>query len=79
MVTATAILKDKYKVSRAYLFVGYVPKYQDLYNFLRGCGFILVFKPISIPKDGEPKGNVDADLVLHAMINIISQLIMKSQ
>ena len=30
--------------------------------------FILIFKPILDDKRGRPKGNVDADLVLHAMI-----------
>lgn len=61
-------LKDKYNVSRAYLFIGYVSENQELYKFLQECGYVLIFKPILISKNGQPKGNVDADLVLHAMI-----------
>jgi len=61
-------LKEKYYVSKAYLFIGYVPENQELYKSLQEYGYVLVFKPILIPKDGKPKGNVDADLVLRAMI-----------
>jgi len=61
-------LQDKYKVSKAFLFIGYIPKYQSLYNILQGFGYILVFKPTLQKPDGNVKGNVDAELVLHAMI-----------
>lgn len=61
-------LKEKYNVSKAYLFIGYVPENQELYKSLQEYGYILVFKPLLIPKDGKPKGNVDADLVLRTMI-----------
>lgn len=60
-------LKDKYKVSKAYLFVGYIEKNQKMYNALESHGYILVFKP-TIVKKNETKGNVDAELVLHTMI-----------
>ncbi len=62
-------LKEKYAVKRAYLFLGYLPENQDLYNSLQEYGYVLVFKPILKAKDGEVKGNVDADLVLQAMID----------
>lgn len=61
-------LADKYGVGRAYLFIGYIPKYQALYMSLQQAGFILVQKPVLPIKAGAPKGNVDADLVLHSMI-----------
>ncbi len=61
-------LKEKYLVTRAYLFIGYVPHNQTLYTNLQEDGYILVFKPtLSLP-DGTVKGNVDAELVLHTMI-----------
>ena len=61
-------LLDKYGVSKAFLFIGYVYQNQDLYTSLQKQGYILVFKPtLSLP-DGRVKGNVDAELVLHAMI-----------
>ena len=62
-------LKEKYRVSIAYLFIGYIPANQDLYSSLQEDGYILVFKPTLPNKDGEVKGNVDADLVLQAMID----------
>ncbi len=62
-------LKEKYNVLVAYLFIGYVQDNQDLYSFLQGVGYVLIFKPTLPDKDGEVKGNVDADLVLQAMID----------
>lgn len=62
-------LKEKYNVSVAYLFIGYVQANQDLYSFLQGAGYVLIFKPTLPDKDGEVKGNIDADLVLQAMID----------
>ncbi len=62
-------LKEKYNISRVYLFVGYIPANQDLYSFLQGAGYVLIFKPTLPDKDGKVKGNVDADLVLQAMID----------
>jgi len=62
-------LKEKYNVSTAYLFIGYVPTNQDLYFSFQKAGFVLVFKPTIPNENGEIKGNVDADLVLRAMID----------
>ena len=61
-------LSDKYGVTRAFLFIGYVPTNQDLYTALQQQGYILIFKPTLVLKNGRIKGNVDAELVLHAMI-----------
>ncbi len=62
-------LKEKYCISKAYLFIGYIPSNQDLYSFLQGVGYVCVFKPTLPNKKGEVKGNIDADLVLQAMID----------
>ena len=62
-------LKEKYGVSTAYLFLGYIPSNQDLYSSLQKAGYVLVFKPLLPNENGEVKGNVDADLVLQAMID----------
>ena len=62
-------LRDKYRVARAYLFIGYLPQNQRLYTTLQQKGHILVFKPVLQRGSGAPKGNVDADLVLRAMID----------
>ena len=61
-------LSDKYGVVRAFLFIGYVPTNQNLYTALQEQGYILIFKPTLILKNGRIKGNVDAELVLHAMV-----------
>ena len=61
-------IADKYGISKAFLFIGYVPENQTLYTSLQKYGYILVFKPTLKLPDGRVKGNVDAELVLHAMI-----------
>jgi len=61
-------LKEKYKVSQAFLFIGFIPENQDLYSSLQKDGYILIFKPVLFNNERQPKGNVDADLVLQAMI-----------
>jgi uncharacterized LabA/DUF88 family protein len=63
-------LKEKYSVSTAYMFLGYIPTNDSLYELLQKAGFILKFKPVIPDEVGKPKGNVDADLVLQAMIDI---------
>ncbi|OQY66266.1 hypothetical protein B6D29_02940 [Microgenomates bacterium UTCPR1] len=59
-------LKAKYKVDKAYLFIGYKEEYSSLYNHLKGAGFNIIFKPTLDP-NGKTKGNVDAELVLNAV------------
>lgn len=61
-------LEDKYHVAKAFLFIGYIATNQNLYTSLQKDGFILIFKPTLILPSGKPKGNVDAELVLHTMI-----------
>ncbi|MEK7218062.1 MAG: NYN domain-containing protein [Patescibacteria group bacterium] len=64
-------LKDKFKIEKAFLFIGYIPGNEGLYASLQKAGFILIFKPtLEVKREGKliTKGNVDAELVLHAMI-----------
>jgi len=61
-------LNNKYQVQRAYIFIGYVAGNEFMYAKLQQAGFILVFKPTMELPDGSIKGNVDAELVLHAML-----------
>lgn len=61
-------LKEKYHVEKAFLFLGFIPTNQKLYTILQKYGYIIIFKPTLVRKDGEVKGNVDAELVLHTMI-----------
>jgi uncharacterized LabA/DUF88 family protein len=73
-------LGDKYGVTKAYMFIGYVPEYEDIYEKMHVAGYAVVLKPtfdMSRPQpeerthpNGEEKkvkGNVDADMVLWAM------------
>ncbi|MDO8626756.1 MAG: NYN domain-containing protein [Candidatus Magasanikbacteria bacterium] len=61
-------LREKYSIQQAYLFIGYLPGNQHLYTALQMAGYICVFKPTLELPDGTVKGNVDAELVLHTMI-----------
>jgi len=61
-------LHDKYDVAKAFLFIGYVPTNESLYTSLQEYGYILIFKPTLPLPDGNVKGNIDTELVLHSMI-----------
>ncbi len=60
-------LREKYHVEQAYLFLGMMPKYKDLYTRLQVQGYTLVFKEVIFGADGKAKGNCDADIVVLAM------------
>ncbi|OGL65995.1 hypothetical protein A2753_02030 [Candidatus Uhrbacteria bacterium RIFCSPHIGHO2_01_FULL_47_11] len=62
-------LKEKYGVATAYLFIGFIPHFQNLYASLQKDGYILKFKPVLPSKDGSHKGNVDADMVLQIAVD----------
>lgn len=64
-------LQDKYKVDKAFLFIGFIEDNQLLYTYLQKAGYICIFKPTlrtSQHKKIQVKGNVDAELVLHTML-----------
>mgnify|MGYP001594991640 CR=1 FL=1 len=63
-------LKEKYSVTTAYLFIGFIQTNQDLYSELQKAGFVCIFKPIIFDGEGKAKGNCDADLVLKVMIEL---------
>ena len=65
-------LRNKYNVSKAYLFIGHVDGNESLYTFLQESGYIIIFKPTLEKHEKDKviiKGNVDAELVLHTMIH----------
>ncbi len=59
-------LKDKYDVSKAYLFLGYLKNNEAMYQNFRSYGYDLIFKDVVMDTTGKPKGNVDAELVLQS-------------
>ena len=65
-------LITKYNVKKTFLFIGYIRGNQSLYTYLQSVGYICIFKPtLELKEDKNEvkvKGNVDAELVLHAMI-----------
>src|SRR3989338_9857476 len=60
-------LREKYEVSRAYLFLGYIPKNEKMYKLLENADFVLCFKKVT-NVHGEIKGNVDVNLTLKAIL-----------
>lgn len=62
-------LKEKYNVTKAYLFIGFIEKNYSLYKSLQEKGYILIFKPTFQNSNVGVKGNCDAELVLQAMID----------
>ncbi len=74
-------LKDKYNVTKAFMFIGYIVENESLYEHLHELGYLIVLKPtvdVSTSQDSSHeinneehksvvKGNIDADLVLYAM------------
>ena len=63
-------LTEKYGVKKAYIFIGFMALNQSLYDRLQEAGFILEFKPTIPDADGKIKGNIDADLVLRATLEL---------
>lgn len=76
-----AFLAEKYGVTKAYMFIGYIPENENLYEQMHEAGFAVVLKPtfdLTKPRPEEAdhhddeekkpvKGNIDAELVLWAM------------
>ena len=61
-------LNKKYKVERAYYFLGCVnDNFQDLYDEIQEAGFILKFREHNTVMLGKKKGNVDSDIIFFIM------------
>lgn len=61
-------LSQKFFVTKAFYFIGYIPMQQHLYTKLQNDGYTLIFKPTHYLPSGKIRGNIDAELVLHTMI-----------
>lgn len=59
-------LSDTYNVTNAYMFIGYVPEFESLYEQLHNAGYMIVLKPtfdMTRPRPEESKpGGVDTKL-----------------
>lgn len=63
-------LFEKYGISQAYIFIGMISKYKNLYKYLQESGFTLAFKEVVYDGAGRPKGNCDADFVLQLVRDV---------
>jgi uncharacterized LabA/DUF88 family protein len=58
-------LKDDFKVEQAYMFIGYMPENEDLYNQMHEAGYLVVLKPtlemFKVPVKGESERKDDKD------------------
>jgi len=61
-------LFDKFRVDKVFLFIGYIKQNEKLYRALSSYGYKLVYKPTVKDGSGKPKGNVDAEIVLHSAV-----------
>jgi len=61
-------LEGKYHIQKSFFFIGYVPGNEGLYQQIQEAGFICMFKPTLELPNGAIKGNVDGELIMHAMI-----------
>ncbi len=66
-------LAEKYDVTVAKFFIGYIPENENLYNSLRRKGYELVFKQTTKDTHGKPKGNIDAEMILEAVVDHYEQ------
>ena len=62
------LLKEKYNVTKAVIFLGYLRENEYLYRIMRMAGFTLEFRQVKRLSDGTiDGGNVDADLASYVM------------
>lgn len=59
-------LKDKFRVLKAFIFIGYMKENRQVYKSLEKFGYELIYKATVKDGLGKTKGNVDAELVLHS-------------
>ncbi|MCL2085654.1 NYN domain-containing protein [Candidatus Saccharibacteria bacterium] len=67
-------LREKYKVGKAYYFIGYYMESQyDLYKHIQEAGFILMFREHHEDMASIKKGNVDTDIVFSVMKSLVER------
>jgi uncharacterized LabA/DUF88 family protein len=71
-------LREKYGVQKAYIFLGFIAGNTNLYRSIQDWGYTIVFKPTLSGRNGEIKGNCDAELVLQATVDMYEGLYAKA-
>lgn len=68
MVRFRVYLEQKYGITKAYYFLGYVQEERrDLYEEIQASGFVLIFREHNTAMLGKKKGNVDSDIIFSVM------------
>lgn len=65
-------LLHKYRINKAYIFIGYITGQKNLYNRLKNAGFELIFKE-SVTHAGVVKGNADAEMILKCVRDVFEK------
>jgi uncharacterized LabA/DUF88 family protein len=79
-------LSDKHKVDQAFMFIGYVPEFEDMYEYLHDAGFNIVLKQtydMTKPRVEEEQKSVeekaeekDAERERHIKGNVDTELVL---
>lgn len=75
-------LKDKYQVTQAFMFIGYVPEFEDMYEYLHDAGFNIVLKQtfdMTKPRAEEEKKTEEekaAEKERHIKGNVDTELVL---
>lgn len=64
-------LTDKYKIDKAYYFLGFREEENNLYERLQDAGFILIFNLKGENLKSNKKGNVDTNIVFNIMKRLV--------
>ena len=60
-------LKEKYKITKAIIFIGKTTQNSEIYKYLEKSGFSLIYKKTYKTKVDKIKGNCDAELILKSI------------
>ena len=63
-------LRDKYRIKRAYIFLGYLPEFDRTYARMSEAGFLVRFREITRDADGKIKGNCDTDMAVRCVRDV---------
>mgnify|MGYP001393285382 CR=1 FL=1 len=62
-------LTERHNCEKAFIFIGFTPGNEELYTSLQKAGYEIVFRH-TLEHEGVVKGNTDAEMVLHTMIEL---------
>ena len=63
-------IKNKYKLDKVKIFLGYINKYERFYKKLKNIWYEIVFKETLILPDGSIKWNVDIDIAINVLLDL---------